>query len=224
MTTLDAEPVATVLARIHAQAAPLDRAAAARVDAREASTGRRLTAAERETVHGDAPPLAIAPATGRLLHLLAVSRRSPYIVEFGSSHGISTIYLAAAARDAGGRVVATELRPGKAAVAQRNLRDAHLDDLVDLRVGDALQTLRDLTGPVDLLVLDGANDRYLEVLALVEPALPPHALVVADLSRDDPDHAVYVDLLSQQSSGYATTVVPVDAGVAISVRTGGRAR
>ncbi len=57
--------------------------------------------------------------------------------------------------------------------------------LVELRAGDALETLIDLAEPVDLLFLDGRNDLYLPVLRLVEPRLAPEALVAADLNAED---------------------------------------
>src|SRR5262249_1191540 len=66
------------------------------------------------------------------------------IVEFGTSFGVSTIYAAAAARDTGGRVIGSELEPEKRERALANLRDAGLADLVDVRLGDAMETLRDV--------------------------------------------------------------------------------
>ena len=79
--------------------------------------------------------------------------------------------------------------PEKAQRAAENLADAGIDDLVEIRVGDALATLTDLHADVDLLFLDGSNDLYLAVLAVPEPHLAPHALVIADMSHDEPHHA-----------------------------------
>ncbi|XYI02792.1 O-methyltransferase [Sorangium sp. So ce1128] len=90
--------------------------------------------------------------------------------------------LACALRDNGaGRLVATELNPIKAAKARENLRSTGLADLVDLREGDALQTLtQGLEGGVDMVLLDGWKEIYLQVLHLLEPHLSPGALVIAD--------------------------------------------
>src|SRR5579884_2254679 len=100
-----------------------------------------------------------------------MARRPRTIVEFGASLGFSTIHLAAAARDLGdARVITTEIEPDKARAARDNLREAGLDDLVELREGDALSTLADV-GEVDLLFLEGWNNLYLSVLDLLEPRL-----------------------------------------------------
>lgn len=92
------------------------------------------------------------------------------IVEFGTSFGISTLHLAAALRDnGGGRIITTEFETSKVARARENLAAAGLINLVDIREGDALQTLSvDLPETIDLLLLDGAKALYPEILSLVE--------------------------------------------------------
>ena len=81
----------------------------------------------------------------------------------------------------GGIVVGTEFEPTKVAATRRSVEAARLADVVDVREGDAVETLRkDLPDAVDLLFLDGAKSMYLDVLDLLEPRLGPGALVVAD--------------------------------------------
>ena len=95
-----------------------------------------------------------------LCYLLCRALRARRVVEFGTSFGVSTIYLAAAVRDnlrdfgGQGTVIGTEIEPGKVAAAQRSLSDAGLADFVDMRVGDATETLKDAGGAVDFLLLD----------------------------------------------------------------------
>jgi predicted O-methyltransferase YrrM len=186
--------------------------------ARERELGRRVWGAERAEAYGGAP-LSITPEVGELLCVLVLARRPGTVVEFGASHGYSTIHLAAAVRDLGsGRVITTEIEAEKAAAAQRNLAEAGLDDLVEMRVGDALATLEDVQ-EADLLFLDGWNDLYEPVVDLLEPRLSPGALVIADLSADDPDQITYVERMRAPESGYITVDVPLDAGVVVSVRT-----
>ena len=190
-----------------------------RVLHRERELGRRVWGTERSEAYGDAP-LSIAPEVGELLAVLVVARRPRTVVEFGASHGYSTIHLAAAARDVGAcRVITTEIEPDKVAAAQRNLAEAGLEDLVELRVGDALTTLRDVP-EVDLLFLDGWNNLYEPVVDLLQPALSPGALVVADLSSDDPDQVNYVERMHAPDSGYVTVDIPLDAGVVVSAWLG----
>ncbi|MEU6138813.1 class I SAM-dependent methyltransferase [Streptomyces sp. NPDC047081] len=126
--------------------------------------------------------LAITPETGELLYLLARLREARTIVEFGTSFGVSTLHLAAALRDnGGGRLIATETEPTKAEAARRTLAEAGVDDLVEILLGDARETLRaKRPRPVDLLFLDGPGHLYVDVLKLLEPDLSPTAVIVAD--------------------------------------------
>jgi predicted O-methyltransferase YrrM len=209
--------VAGVLDRLHAAALAEDEPAKERVRAREAQLGERLAQAERYELYGDAL-LAIKREVGELLYVLALSVRARRIVEFGASHGISTVYLAAALRDYGGEsLITTEQHPRKVEFARENLIEAGLEDVVEMRAGDALETLADLPG-VDLLFLDGRNNLYLPVLRLVEPRLSAGALVAADLSARDPDLLPYLEYVRDPAHGYFSICVPLDDGVELSVR------
>jgi predicted O-methyltransferase YrrM len=210
--------VADVLERLHGAALAQDGRAKERVRAREAELGERLPQSQRYELYADAP-LAIKRPVGELLYLLTLGRPHATVVEFGSSLGISTIYLAAALRDAGhGTLITTELRPSKAQAARRNLIDAGLDDLVEIRIGDARDTLRELPARVDVLFLDGSNDLYLDILRLVERRLAPNALIAADLSAEDPDLDPYLQHVRDRAKGYVSVLVPLDDGVELSVR------
>jgi predicted O-methyltransferase YrrM len=216
--TLRSERVQRVLADLRRQAETQDPPAKARVRARERELGHRVHGRERAELYGPVASLAITPEVAELLYVLALARRAGTIVEFGASLGFSTIHLAAAARDVGaGVVISTEMEPDKARAAQDNLAAAGLADLVDLRVGDALQTLRDVDD-VDFLFLDGWNNLYLDVLDLLEPALAPGALVVADLSENDPEQVPFCERMHDSRGGYVTVDLPLDAGVVVSVR------
>jgi predicted O-methyltransferase YrrM len=125
--------------------------------------------------------LPVSRKAGELLYVLARAVEARRVLEFGTSFGISTVYLAAAVRDnGGGRVITTEIESSKCRAAEANLRDAGLDNVVTVLAGDALTTLRNLDGEVDLLFLDGWKDLYLPVLELVMPSLRSGALVIAD--------------------------------------------
>ena len=220
MSTLRSAAVAAVLARLIAAGDREDGAGKARVLARERELGHKVYGRERAELYRTAP-IAVTPAVGELLYVLAAASGAHRIVEFGSSLGFSTIHLAAAVRDMGaGTVITTELDVRKAELAAANFQQAGLADLIDVRVGDARQTLADVPSPVDMLFLDGWNDLYLDVLALVERRLRSGALVVADLSADDPASDAYRTRLEDPASGYLTTTIPLDAGVVISVRRG----
>ncbi len=117
--------------------------------------------------------------------VLAGMRGEVSVAEVCREHQISETLFAVT--DCGdGSLITTELRPSKAEIARQNLEDTGLAHLVELRLGDAQQTLVDLPGPVDFLFLDGRNDLYLPVLHLIERHMASDALVVADLSTEDP--------------------------------------
>jgi predicted O-methyltransferase YrrM len=218
MSTLTTEPVASVLARLLADAKATDGELRQRMQTaspdeqarfRNATDYRELYGAMRGNY------LAVAPDTGYLLYILSRSTLACSIVEFGTSFGISTIYLAAALRDnGGGRVIGTEFESAKVQRARQNLQAANLADLVDVREGDAIETLsRDLPDSIDLVLLDGAKSLYLPVLSLVQSRLRPGALIVADNSDFVPE---YVEHVRKANSGYLS--VPVADDVEVSMR------
>ena len=159
--------------------------------------------------------LPVSRQTGELLYMLVRSTNARTIVEFGTSFGISTLYLAAALRDnGGGRLISSEFEVSKVARARQNIAEGGLADLVEIREGDALQTLRtDLPDSIDLLLLDGAKSLYPEVLALVEGRLRPGALVIAD----DADYCPqYLDHVRSPAGGYMST--PFADDIELSMR------
>jgi predicted O-methyltransferase YrrM len=164
--------------------------------------------------------IPISADAGRLLYALVRAIRPQTVVEFGTSFGISTIYLAAAVTDNGtGQVLTTELSSKKAAAARANLAEAGVAGPVTILEGDALQTLAGVTGPVGLVLLDGWKDLCLPVLRLLEPVLAPGALVAAD----DITHAGmagYLDFIRDPANGYISVAFPVEDGVEISSWTG----
>src|SRR5438477_3953790 len=100
-----------LLTELHDRARREDPKAAERVQAQERKVGRRLWAAERYELYGNAP-LAISREVGELYYALTIARAPDFIVEFGASHGISTIYLAAGVSDCdSGTVITTEILP-----------------------------------------------------------------------------------------------------------------
>jgi predicted O-methyltransferase YrrM len=165
--------------------------------------------------------MPISPEQGELLYLVARSIHARTIVEFGTSFGISTIYLAAAAHDEGGRVVSTELEPGKHAAAHANLGDAGLLDACDLRLGDALETLRDGPGEIDLLFLDGWKDLYLPLLQLLQPRLRVGAVVLADnIFTFKKALRPFVDYVQSGDHGFVSTTLSIGAGLEYAVYVG----
>ncbi|MEM9106187.1 MAG: class I SAM-dependent methyltransferase, partial [Pseudomonadota bacterium] len=124
--------------------------------------------------------LSVSPEQGRLLHLLARASKARRLIEFGASFGISTLYLAAAAADNGGHLTTTEAQPEKCAAVRDHLEQAGLVDHATVIEGDARETLKDVEGPVDFVLLDGWKSMYMPVFQLLRPKLAPGALIAAD--------------------------------------------
>lgn len=160
-------------------------------------------------------PLPVSADAGCLLYILVVTSWAREIVEFGTSFGVSTLHLAAAVRDiGGGRIISAEYLSSKAAIARANLEQVGLSDLVEIREGDALQTLASgLPDEVDLLVLDGAKGLYLDIFGLVKSRLRPGALIVADNADWCPEYLAYV---RSQANGYIS--VPCLPGLELTMK------
>ncbi len=208
MTTLTTAPVAPLLDRLFAEAEAASPATSPAFAAFSAEERTRLMRSKTDyrDFYGRLKdfPLPVSRETGTLLYMLARSGRARTIVEFGTSFGISTLHLAAALRDnGGGRLITSEFEPSKVARARANLTEGGLIDLVEIREGDALQTLSvDLPETIDLLLLDGAKALYPEILSLVESRLRPRALVVADNADYSPD---YLARVRSPKNGYMST-------------------
>ena len=167
--------------------------------------------------------LPVPREVGQFLYILARAQSSRNILEFGTSFGISTIYLASALRDnGGGRVITTELNANKARRARQNLDEAGLGDLVEIREGDALVTLRRLEDSIDMLLLDGWKNLYLPVLRCVESRLRPGAVVVADDLDIYPEvHKPYLEYVRHSVNGYVSVEVPLGDRLELSLRNAG---
>jgi len=145
---------------------------------------RRLEEEDRRDREDDTPQArrlrSVSPEVWQFLHLLVKIAGARSILEIGTSGGYSTIALATAARETGGRVTTLEIDPAKIERAGRNLAEAGVDDLVTIREGDALQALPSLDGPFDIIFLDFEKELYLEALNPLVDLLRPGGLLVAD--------------------------------------------
>jgi len=221
MTTLSTAPLSPLLDRLFADAEATTAAVMPTVmqipaEERAAAMSSKTDYREFYTRMKDAH-LAVSRETGALLYMLARSTGARTIVEFGTSFGISTLHLAAALRDnGGGRLITSEFEPSKVAHARANFAAGGLSDLIEIREGDALETLAgDLPERIDLLLLDGAKGLYPAVLALVEDCLRPGAFILADNADWSPE---YLARVRSPAHGYMST--PFAGDVELSMRLG----
>ncbi|MBR0853107.1 O-methyltransferase [Bradyrhizobium liaoningense] len=218
MDSLSTGLVADVLRRLHQEAeiadAPLMQTLAAAAGSREEMISQVVAAESsdlRNVYQGFASNfLSVSPRFGRFLYMCARACKAKRIVEFGSSMGISAIYLAAGLRDmGGGHLIGTDLEPGKIERARANVAAAGLADLVEFRLGDARETLEsDLGGDIDMVMLDGAFTLYLPILKLLEPHLRRGALIVGENAFEE----AYIDYVRDPQNGYLSLSLPFDPG------------
>jgi predicted O-methyltransferase YrrM len=216
-STLWLPQVHAVLERLHTLSEDGDEAAGARV--RNDPAWKTADSEQKAAILGDVL-LPVSREAGQWLYALARSIAAKRIVEFGTSFGVSTIYFAAALRDSGGGIViGSELETGKVAKARAHLAEAGLSEYADVRHGDALQTLTDTGGTIDVLFLDGWKELYLDVLHLTTPNLRTGSVVLADDVSLFPDQLKrYVDYVRDPAHGFVSVLVPIGDGIEYSVR------
>jgi predicted O-methyltransferase YrrM len=217
MSTLTAPPLAPLLSRLIADAAASsEKLRKVRAQAPPDAGALGPKSGDYLTYYGNMKEyhLAVSPQTGTLLYMLARSSGARSVVEFGTSFGISTLHIAAALKDnGGGRLITTEFEPSKIAHARNNLQAANLQEFVEIREGDALQTLARDIPSIDLVLLDGAKPLYLKVLKLLEPQLRTGAMLVADNADWCPE---YLERVRSPANGYVS--VPFGGDVELSMR------
>ena len=220
MDSLSSGPIADVLNRLHQEAeaadAPLMQTFGSEGTTVEQAMGQVVEAETKDLAglyRGYAGNfLSVSPEFGRFLYMSTRACKAKRIVEFGSSMGISAVYMAAALRDMGGGVlIGTELEPSKAERAKANLTAAGLADLVEFRIGDARETLKPgVGGDIDMVMLDGAFTLYLPVLKLLEPHLKPGAIIIGENAFAEAGG--YIDYVRDPQNGYLSLPLSFDPG------------
>jgi predicted O-methyltransferase YrrM len=147
---------------------------------RRAEEEQRRTAVPGAPSDRDELLLSVGREAGILLYLLATGGQSRRILELGTSYGYSTVWLGAAARATGGKVLSLELQEYKIEHARQALTRAGLSTRVEFHAGDCLESLRTLAGPFDFVLLDVWKDLYLPCFDLVHPKLAPGGVICAD--------------------------------------------
>ena len=164
--------------------------------------------------------VALDQDKGRFCYLLCRSIGARRVVEVGTSHGVSTIYLAAAVRENGndGVVIGTEWEPAKVTAARENLRRAGLADVVEVRVGDVRDTLRDVGGKVDFVLMDIWAPLARPALDLLIPQLGRGAIIVCDnVVRFRREYRDYLGRVRDRGSGFQSATLPFDGGFELSL-------
>jgi predicted O-methyltransferase YrrM len=159
--------------------------------------------------------LPVGPESGRLLFALVAPNAGCEVLEIGASRGYSTIWLAAAARILGGRVVSLEIEPAKVEAWRRNIADAGLEEWADLVEGNATQTLREIEDGFDVVFLDAWKDDYETFFELAREKLEPGGVVVADNVSSNETVRAYAER-RQADPTLVSVTVPVGNGLEVT--------
>lgn len=142
-----------------------------------------LEAAQTAAVSAGLPDIAVSPVTGKYLYLLAKLIHARRILEIGTLGGYSTIWLARALPE-DGMVVTLEYEPKHAGVARANVDRASVGPWVDIIVGDAQDSLRELheggAPAFDMVFIDADKESYTTYLDWSVKLTRPGGLIMAD--------------------------------------------
>jgi caffeoyl-CoA O-methyltransferase len=130
--------------------------------------------AEREDI-----PIT-GPVVGELLYILACAAKSRRILELGTATGYSAIYLAKACEMFNGRVITLENDSNMAARARQNFQKIGVANRIEIRLGDAVETLHQMKMEFDFIFMDIEKQDYIRVLPDCERLLVKGGLLVAD--------------------------------------------
>ena len=123
----------------------------------------------------------LGPEKAEFLADLVQKAEPAVIVECGTAIGYSGLWMVAVLKSVGkGRLITVEIDTGRAHEAQENFRRANVKNLIDSRMGDAIEVLQTIHEPVDFLLLDNNYNNYFPCFRAIEAQLTDGATVVAD--------------------------------------------
>ena len=161
--------------------------------------------------------LQIEPSSGALLFALCAARPGCEVLEIGGSRGYSTIWLAAAARHLGGRVLSLEHDSRKCEAWRANIAEAGLEDWAELVEGDAFEALPAIDDVFDIVFIDAEKDDYERLFELARGKVEPGALFVADNVLSHADPLAEYSRARQNDPTLESVTVPLDRGIELSV-------
>src|SRR5437764_14082048 len=126
------------------------------------------------------PGIPVERTTGQFLFSVCAPQTDCEVLEIGAGRGYATVWLAAAVRHLGGRVLSLERDHACLADWRRNIAEAGPQETAELVEGDARETLPMIDDLFDVVFLNAANNHYEELFRLARGKLEPGAIVIAD--------------------------------------------
>lgn len=154
---------------------------------------------------------------GQVLHDLIVKNNYKHAVEIGTSTGHSAIWIAWALSKTGGKLITIEIDEERHQQALKNFKEAGLEKIIDARLADAHQLVKDLEGPIDFVFSDADKNWYIQYFKDIHPKLEKGGCFTAHnvTMRGLKDFVAFV----KAHPGYNTTIDTTSrAGISISYK------
>jgi len=158
----------------------------------------------------------VAATTGSFLYSVCAPQTDCEVLEIGGSRGYSAIWLAAAARILGGRVLSLEIDEQRADTWRANVGEAGLAAWADVVVGDALDTLPGIDDVFDVVFLDAEKELYEPLFQIARTKLETGALVIADNVLSHVDTLGAYSAARQADPSCVSVTVPLDRGLELT--------
>jgi predicted O-methyltransferase YrrM len=165
--------------------------------------------------------LPIGIDAGRFLHSLILGKKPKRILEVGTSYGYSTLILADAAHKIGAKVITLELADYKQGYAEDAIRKAGLEESVEFRLGDAIESIENDDGEFDFVLMDIWKELYVPALKALYPKLADEAIIAADNMYDPPMHLPmareYREFV-RTNQDLQSTLLPIGSGIELTCK------
>lgn len=174
------------------------------------------------------PEIYVSPMEGRFLQVLLKAARARSVLEIGTLGGYSAIWMARALPPSG-RLVTLELEPARAELAREFIARADLDNVVEVRTGDARELLAEIQedASFDACFIDADKAGYPEYLTHAQRLVRPGGLVLGDNAlwsgkvvaeaEDDDTRAIQAFNRRLASAEFTATILPIRDGLAVAV-------
>jgi predicted O-methyltransferase YrrM len=160
----------------------------------------------------------VSTEDGRLLRQLTEAVNAQRVVELGTSTGESGIWFAIALRKTGGHLYTHDIDPERLQVARRSFESAGVSDLITIIEGDAHETIKQHTEPVDIVFLDADKEGYLDYLEKILPRVRPGGLIIAhNMRRPEPDPR-YIKAITTNPDLDTSFVLMEGAGIGVTLK------
>ncbi|MFX0557807.1 O-methyltransferase [Maribacter sp. CXY002] len=163
--------------------------------------------------------LSVGEDVATFLNTLAKSAKSKTILEIGTSYGYSTLWLAEAAQNTGGKVITLEIDDEKVQYAKEKINEAGLSNYVEFRVGDALESIKKAKETFDFVLVDIWKELYVPCLNAFYAKLNKGAWVLGDNMLFPPHHhkeaKEYQDHI-RNNTNFTSILLPIGSGIEVS--------